>query len=75
MELAQHPAVVGSGKRASLFWFAISPLFTGANGDSGEVAHYLHHPEVAFERLWALPDHTLHALCDEDNFTDSRRYS
>jgi hypothetical protein len=27
MELAQHPAVIGDGKRSSLFWFAISPLF------------------------------------------------
>ena len=28
MELAGHPQVAGPGKRAGLFWFSISPLFT-----------------------------------------------
>jgi hypothetical protein len=32
MELAQHPAVIGVGKRSAPFWFIISPLFTGPMG-------------------------------------------
>jgi hypothetical protein len=28
MQLAEHPLVSGAGKRAGLFWFCISPLFT-----------------------------------------------
>ncbi len=28
MELAEHPAVIGQGKRSTLFWFCISPLLT-----------------------------------------------
>jgi len=28
MDLAQHPVVICAGKRATLFWFAITPLLT-----------------------------------------------
>ena len=28
MELAEHPAVIGTGRRSALSWFIISPLFT-----------------------------------------------
>jgi hypothetical protein len=30
METAEHPAVIGKGKRTALFRFVISPLFTDA---------------------------------------------
>ncbi len=29
MDLVSHPLVAGPAKRAGLFWFTISPLFTG----------------------------------------------
>ncbi len=65
MEIAQSPAVIGAGKRTALFWFIISPLIadtTRANGR--KVAEYLVRPEIIMDRLWALPDLTLHALAD-----------
>jgi hypothetical protein len=65
MELTQLPAVLGGGKRSSLFWFAISPLFTSA-GAAGS-ATYLREPEVILRPLWALPDLSLHALSDNEN--------
>jgi hypothetical protein len=60
MELASHPLVCGQAKRTGLFWFTISPLLTDDNA-------YLDRPEVIFDRLWALPDHTLHSLSDFEN--------
>ncbi len=69
MELAQHPAVIGAGKRSALFWFCISPLFT-APADAGNhqhVATYLLQPELVLDRLWALPDLTMHCLADVEN--------
>src|ERR1700687_2871242 len=36
MELAEHPAVIGAGKRSSLFWFIISPLFTASTDAANE---------------------------------------
>ena len=37
MELAQHPAVIGEGKRASLFWFTISPLLATPRSASSRI--------------------------------------
>jgi hypothetical protein len=69
MELAQHPAVIGAGKRSALFWFCISPLFTAPTeaGKGQQVATYLLRPELVLDRLWALPDLTMHALIDAEN--------
>lgn len=74
MELAQHPAVIGAGKRSALFWFCISPLFTAPTetGNDQHVATYLLRPELVLERLWALSDLTMHALGDAENFTGIR---
>ncbi|MGH9786364.1 MAG: hypothetical protein ACRD88_19520, partial [Terriglobia bacterium] len=69
MNLAEHPLVSGAAKRAGLFWFVISPLFTDCvSGLPG----YLTRPEVILDRLWALPDLTLHTLCDNENKTHSQ---
>jgi hypothetical protein len=58
--------VAGPGKRAGLFWFSISPLFTDlAAGTS--IPHYLNQPEVIFQPIWALPDRSLRALSDKEN--------
>lgn len=68
MELAGHPLVSGPGKRAGLFWFTISSLFTEPLEHEGrKVPKYLLHPEVVFDREWALPDHTKLALGDVEN--------
>jgi len=66
MELAEHPAVIGFGKRSALFWMTISELFTKPVDG---LATYMVHPEFIFERVWALPDFTLHALGDVENST------
>jgi len=66
MELVQHPLVCGPNKRAGLFWFSISPLFTDIP-EGGKRALYLNTPETILEQIWALPDHTLHSLSDEEN--------
>jgi hypothetical protein len=69
MELAQHPAVIGAGKRSALFWFIISPLFTTPEetDKSRKDALYLSRPETVLDTLWALPDLTMHALGDSEN--------
>jgi hypothetical protein len=69
MELAGAPAVIGTIKRAGLFWFAISPLFTSASHtpDGQQVAPYMLRPELILDRLWALPDLTMHRLADVEN--------
>jgi protein involved in plasmid replication-relaxation len=69
MELAEHPAVIGAGKRSALFWFAISPLFTTSMepGRSQNGSPYLSRPQLVVDRLWALPDLTMHALGDFEN--------
>jgi len=68
MELAQHPAVIGGGKRSSLFWFVISPLFTASDTQDGRVtAPYLVHPDVVLDRLWVTPDTIRHSLKDAEN--------
>ena len=66
MELVGHPLVAGPGKRAGLFWFSISPLFTDPAANS-VIPRYLDHPEAIFEPIWALPDHNMHALGDSEN--------
>jgi hypothetical protein len=60
MALVNHPLVSGPGKRAGLFWFTISPLFSEGNG-------YLARPETILERIWALPDRALRSLGDSEN--------
>ena len=69
MELAEHPAVIGAGKRSALFWFCISPLFTAPTEAANDqhVATYLLRPEILLDRLWALPDLTMHGLGDAEN--------
>ena len=66
MELVGHPLVAGPGKRAGLFWFSISPLFTDQTAGTS-IPHYLNQPEVVFRPIWALPDHSLRALSDKKN--------
>jgi hypothetical protein len=72
MELAQLPAVLGEGKRSSLFWFVISPLFT-SGGEAGSAA-YLLQPDIILRPLWALPDLTLHTLVDHENLPGKPLY-
>ena len=60
MDLATHPLVCGNAKRTGLFWFTISPLLL-------EGKAFLDHPEIIFNRIWALPDRTKHALADSEN--------
>jgi protein involved in plasmid replication-relaxation len=69
MELAEHPAVIGAGKRSALFWFCISPLFTAPTqaGNDQHLPTYLLRPEILLDRLWALPDLTMHGLGDAEN--------
>lgn len=71
MELVHHPLVCGPAKRAGLFWFTISSLFTDpvASAGAGQrvVPQYLKRPETILEKIWALPDRTLHALGDAEN--------
>jgi hypothetical protein len=66
VELVSHPLVAGPGKRAGLFWFSISPLFTDPTADS-RLPVYLARPEAVFEPIWALPDYSLHSLSDVEN--------
>lgn len=69
MQLAHHPAVIGSGKRIALFWFIISPLFATSEepSSSRHGAPYLTRPEIVLDPLWALPDLTMHSLTDAEN--------
>jgi hypothetical protein len=68
MELAEHPAVIGAGKRSALFWFIISPLFTTPLEDTDpQSCAYLSRPEIVLDPLWALPDMTMHRLTDLEN--------
>jgi hypothetical protein len=75
MELANHSLVCGPAKRAGLFWFTISPLFAGPAQKVDRVLsvrpipHYLNHPEVILDSIWALPDRTMHSLGDAENST------
>jgi hypothetical protein len=72
MELVNHPLVSGPGKRAGLFWFTISPLFTDRTPTSGAapecpLPQYLRQPEIIMDRIWALPDRSILALGDAEN--------
>ena len=73
MELANHPLVCGANKRAGLFWFTVSPLFTdpssAAHGKTlgRALPHYLGQPEIVLDSIWALPDRTMHSLGDAEN--------
>ena len=69
MDLAQHPAAISTGKRSALFWFVISPLFTAPTDDGygQRIATYMLQPELVLDRLWALPDLTMHGLADVEN--------
>jgi hypothetical protein len=74
MELARHPLVCGPGKRAGLSWLTISPLFTYPAPTQHRWARhalrsYLDQPEVIVNRIWALPDRTMHALGDAEDST------
>jgi hypothetical protein len=71
MELAEHPAVIGQGKRSTLFWFCISPLLTAqAEAETGSPApRYLLAPDLILQPVWALPDLSLHSLADAENTT------
>ena len=66
MQLAEHPLVSGAGKRAGLFWFCISPSFTDPAG-TNPLPGYLDKPETILGAIWAMPDHTMHALGDSEN--------
>ena len=66
METAQHPAVIGGGKRTALFWFVISPLFTDSTGDV-PLPNYLTRPDMVVDSVWALPDLAMRALGDAEN--------
>jgi hypothetical protein len=69
MELASSSAVIGGSKRAGLFWFLISPLFTTAlEAERGEnMPAYLVRPSLVLDPLWVLPDLTMHGLGDAEN--------
>jgi hypothetical protein len=68
MELAEHPGVIGHGKRSALFWFIISPVLAMSDRSSAKpVSTYLDHPGIILDRLWAMPDHSLHSLSDLEN--------
>lgn len=70
MELVNHPLVGGPDKRVGLFWFTISPLFTGdpqKKGEQPSIARYLERPDVVLKDVWATPDRTTHSVSDEEN--------
>ena len=66
MELVNHPLVAGPAKRAGLFWFTISPLFTDPV-EGSSVPRYLKEPELVLDSIWALPDRGMRALGDPEN--------
>jgi hypothetical protein len=66
MELVNHPLVCGPGKRAGLFWFSISQLFT-ETVDGSPLPKYLDHPAIIVDPIWALPDRAMRSLTDSEN--------
>jgi hypothetical protein len=71
MNLVHHPLVCGPNKRSGLFWFTISPLLaeTSINPQhTRSLPRYLNEPEVVLDPIWALPDRSMHALGDSENF-------
>jgi hypothetical protein len=74
MDIARNPLVSGPNKRAGLFWFTISSLFTDpVEHDAAKIPKYLIQPTVVFDREWALPDFTKLALRDIENSAASAR--
>jgi hypothetical protein len=70
MQLVNHPLVCGAGKRAGLFWFTVSPLLTDPlekAESTRPLPRYLELSQVVFDRIWAMPDFTLHSLIDAEN--------
>ena len=70
MELVHHPLLCGREKRAGLFWFTISSLFTeSALGGPGghSLSPRLISPEMLLGPIWALADGSLHRLEDAEN--------
>jgi hypothetical protein len=77
MDMVNHPPVSGPQKRAGLFWFTISPLFTDLAKDSPSVIpqatffpslpRYLLGPEIILDPISVLPDRTMHSLADQAN--------
>jgi Replication-relaxation len=70
MELVHHPLLCGRDKRAGLFWFTISSLFTKlatSAADDHPLPQHLAAPELLFGPIWALPDGSLHRLGDPEN--------
>jgi len=66
MELAQHAAVIGEGKRTGLFWLTVSSVFTTQSA-SHPTASCLLRPELVLDPIWALPDLTMRGLGDRDD--------
>ena len=58
MDLVGHPLVAGRAKRAGIFWFTISPLFTDPTAGAS-LRGYLDRPDTVFDSLWTLPDGSL----------------
>lgn len=73
MGLINHPLVCGSAKRAGLFWFTISTVLTDrlpiAIPNSRALPGYLKQPALIFDSIWALPDQSMHALTDTENWS------
>jgi hypothetical protein len=69
MELVNDPLVSGSGRRVGLFWFTISELLSNplspSSGRQGPA--YLHEPGLITQKIWALPDASMHAIVDGEN--------
>ena len=69
MELVHHPLLCGKDKRAGLFWFTISSLFTecAPTATADRLPACLASPETLLRQIWALPDGSLHCLEDPEN--------
>jgi hypothetical protein len=72
MEMVNHPLVAGPSRRSGLFWFTISQLFAEPD-DESRAPICLERPGVIFDKIWALPDRTLHALTHFENCTPTDR--
>jgi hypothetical protein len=67
MELVNDPFVSGNGKRVGLFWFTISDLLNQPLRESSGRKAYLDEPGLIIQKIWALPDATMHAIIDGEN--------
>lgn len=68
MELVNDPVVSGYGKRVGLFWFTISEVLTNPLSEGLGRQAYLQEPSLIAQKIWALPDASMHALGDGENF-------